>query len=80
MLSNDVGLSHESAQPVMNSDGPQERRWSKRGGRWRKKRRRGMVEEMREQDEREEERKKRRDGWGGEERKSEGNIYCREGE
>lgn len=32
MLSNDVGLSHESAQPVMDSDGPQERK-SRREGR-----------------------------------------------
>ncbi len=41
MLSNDVGLSHESAQPVMNSDGPQERkrrRGRKRGERWWKRR------------------------------------------
>lgn len=39
MLSNDVGLSHESAQPVMNSDGPQERkmrRGRKTEERWRR--------------------------------------------
>lgn len=60
MLSNDVGLSHESAQPVMNSDGPQERKrrrgW-KRGGKWR--RGRGCtVKERREQDERKEEKRR----------------------
>jgi len=33
MLSGDVGLSHESDQPVINSDGPQERRKRMRRGR-----------------------------------------------
>lgn len=44
MLSNDVGLSHESAQPVMNSDGPQEKKRRKRERRWRKRRKRRMEE------------------------------------
>lgn len=41
MLFNDVGLSHESALPVMDSDGSQERkrrRGRKRRGRWRRSR------------------------------------------